>query len=34
VDRIKHCDYIFKQDYFGDEEKMLLFRQKMAELNA
>lgn len=33
VDRIKHCDYIFKQDYFGDEEKMLLFRQKMAELN-
>lgn len=33
VEKIKHCDYIYKQDYFGDEEKMALYRQKMAAIN-
>ncbi len=33
VNKIKHCDYIYKQNYFGNEENMQLYLQKMAEIN-
>lgn len=33
VEKIKYCDYIYKQDYFGNEEKLALYRQKMAAIN-
>lgn len=33
VDKIKYCDYIFKQDYFGSEEKLALFQENMRQLN-
>ncbi|MBQ8343374.1 MAG: LTA synthase family protein [Clostridia bacterium] len=33
VEKIKHCDYIYKQNYFGNEENMQLYRQKMAAIN-
>ncbi|MBQ8446643.1 MAG: sulfatase-like hydrolase/transferase [Clostridia bacterium] len=34
VEKIKYCDYIYKQNYFGNEENMQLYLQKMAEINA
>ena len=33
VQEIKHCDYIFKQDYFDEERTMQLFLSKMREIN-
>ncbi len=33
VQEIKYCDYIFKQDYFGEEATMQLFLNKMREIN-
>ncbi len=32
VEKIKHCDYIYKQNYFGNAENMALYRQKMAAI--
>ena len=34
VNKIKHCDYIFLQDYFDDDGKLDLFHQKMHAINA
>jgi phosphoglycerol transferase MdoB-like AlkP superfamily enzyme len=33
VQKIKYCDYIFKQDYFGTDEKLALFQENMRQLN-
>ena len=33
VNKIKHCDYIYKQNYFGNAGNMTLYLQKMAEIN-
>ena len=34
VEKIKHCDYIFKQDHFGKSASLANFQAKMQELNA
>ncbi len=34
VEKIKHCDYIYKQNYFGYAKNMQLYLQKMAAINA
>ena len=34
VEKIKHCDYIFKQDHFGKSAALEKFKTKMQELNA
>lgn len=33
VNKIKHCDYIYKKNYFGNANNMRLYLQKMAEIN-
>lgn len=33
VEKIKYCDYIFKQDYFGQDGKRAMFEEKMREIN-
>ena len=33
VEKIKYCDYIFKQDYFGQDGKQTMFEEKMREIN-
>ncbi len=33
VEKIKYCDYIFKQDYFGNATHLKTFREKMKEIN-
>jgi phosphoglycerol transferase MdoB-like AlkP superfamily enzyme len=33
VDKIKHCDYIFLQDYFDEKGKLELYHQKMHAIN-
>ncbi len=33
VEKIKYCDYIFKQDHFGDKMNKKTFVEKMQELN-
>ena len=33
VEKIKHCDYIFKQDHFGKTATLEKFRTKMQEIN-
>ena len=34
VQKIKYCDYIFKQDYFGTQENLTQFQENMRKLNA
>ncbi len=34
VEKIKYCDYIFRQDHFGKEEHYNRFREEMKKLNA
>lgn len=34
VEKIKYCDYIFKQDYFKSEANLAKFQQNMRELNS
>ena len=34
VQKIKYCDYIFKQDYFGTQENLMQFQENMRQLNA
>lgn len=33
VQKIKYCDYIFKQDYFAQSGKQAMFEEKMREIN-
>ena len=33
VQKIKYCDYIFKQDYFGEEENLQQFQNNMKQIN-
>ena len=33
VQRIKYCDYIFKQDHFGNKTNYQKFQDKMKEIN-
>lgn len=34
VNKIKHCDYIFLQDYFDSEETLAKFHEKMRAINS
>ena len=34
VEKIKHCDYIFKQNHFGKDASLAKFRTKMQEINS
>lgn len=34
VEKIKYCDYIYKQNYFGNANNMQKYLQKMQQLNA
>ena len=34
VEKIKYCDYIFRQDYFADADNMAQYQENMRKLNA
>ncbi len=34
VEKIKYCDFIFRQDHFGNKENYQRFQEKMQELNS
>jgi hypothetical protein len=33
VEKIRYCDYIFRQDYFGQDGKQAMFEEKMLAIN-
>lgn len=34
VEKIKHCDYIYKQNYFGNEKNYALYLKRIKDINA
>lgn len=34
VEKIRYCDYIFKQDYFAQDGKLAMFEEKMLAINS